>query len=181
MGQVVICPSRRLRRREDAGPGSVSTGTCRSWAGRPQVEGGVLRRREEACSLNTGSLVPLFRERLASSRKSSRDHRRGLCSRTFMVSSLTFKSLTRFKLIFVSGTRSGPVLFLCTWTPRSPGTIYRRHGLFPLCVLGSPVPYWRTVHVGVSPRLSISFHWPTCPSLRTPHAVLIHIDSRYYF
>lgn len=140
MGQVVICPSRRLRRREDAGPGSGSTGTCQSWAGRPQVEGGVLRRREEACSLNTGSLVPLFRERLASSRKSSRDHRRGLCSRTFMVSSLTFKSLTHLKLIFVSGTRSGPVLFLCTWTPRSPGTIYRRHGPLPIVCSWLPCP-----------------------------------------
>lgn len=99
-----------------------------------------LRRREEACSLNTGSFVPLFRERLASSRKSSRDHRRGLCSRTFMVSGLTFKSLTRFKLIFVSGTRSGPVLFLCTWTPRSPGTTYRRHGLLPIVCSWLPCP-----------------------------------------
>lgn len=109
--------------------GRTATGRRRCF----EEEGGSL-------SLNTGSFVPLFRERLASSRKSSRDHRRGLCSRTFMVSSPTFKSLTRFKLIFVSGTRSGPVLFLCTWTPRSPGTIYRRHGLFPIVCSWLPCP-----------------------------------------
>ena len=68
----------------------------------------------------------------------------------FMVSSVMFKSLIYFELIFMSGVNTGPSVFVCLFVclfafacgcPVSPAPLVEETILSPLSVLGSFVKY----------------------------------------
>ena len=66
-----------------------------------------------------------------------------------MVSGITFKSLIHFKLIFVSGVRSGSNFILLMWLSVSPAPFVEETILSPLSILGSVVKDQLTLYAWV--------------------------------